>query len=91
MPGARRPGGWSRDTVIDPRGLSVIEWTDYMNDSLLGFSLAPRLDHPDEWRGWALAVCQSPRISARNPPNPLQYDNWQEWAERFNQAVELPT
>jgi hypothetical protein len=77
--------------IIDPRGLTVIEWTDYMNDELLGFSLPPRLDSESDWQGWALSVCQSPRIAAFNPPNPLHYLDWMEWADRFNQAVELPT
>jgi hypothetical protein len=76
---------------IDPRGLTVIEWCDYMTDELTGFSQPPRLDDSEQWLGWALAVCQSPRIAAFNPPNPLQYSDWQEWAELFNQAVDLPT
>jgi hypothetical protein len=77
--------------IIDPRGLSVIEWTDFMTDELSGFSTPPRLDDPQQWQGWALVVCQSPRIARFNPPNPYQYANWLEWAERFNQTVELPT
>lgn len=77
--------------IIDPRGLSVIEWTDYMNDELIGYSQPPRLDDPDEWRAWALIVSQSPRIAAFNPPNPAQFTDWAEWAERFNQVVDLPT
>jgi hypothetical protein len=77
--------------IIDPRGLTVIEWTDYMADELVGFSLPPRLDDPEQWRMWALIVSQSPAVAAFNPPNPLQYLDWSEWAERFNQTVDLPT
>lgn len=77
--------------IIDPRGLSVIEWTDFMTDELLGFSLPPRLDDPTTWQTWALSVCQSPRIAVFNPPNPRQFTDWREWADRFNQAVDLPT
>lgn len=77
--------------IIDPRGLTVIEWTDYMTDELVGFSAPPRLDDPAEWRTWALAVCQSPRIAAFNPPSPIHFRDWREWAERFNQTVDLPT
>lgn len=77
--------------IIDPRGLSVIEWTDYMTDELVGFSAPPRLDDPAEWLAWALAVCQSPRIAAFNPPSPIPFRDWREWAERFNQVVDLPT
>jgi hypothetical protein len=77
--------------IIDPRGLSVVEWTDFMADELVRYSLPPRLDDPTRWQAWALSVCQSPRIAAFNPPNPLTYSHWSEWAERFNQTVDLPT
>lgn len=77
--------------IIDPRGLTVTEWTDFMADELIGYSLPPRLDNPDEWQTWALVVSQSPRIAAFNPPNPLEYQNWLTWAERFNQTVALTT
>lgn len=77
--------------IIDPRGLSVIEWTDYMADELVGYTLAPRLDVPALWQSWALSVCQAQRIAQFNPPNPLEYADWSEWAERFNQTVELRT
>jgi hypothetical protein len=77
--------------VINPNSLTVIEWTDYMAVDLVGFSLPPRLDDPNEWQLWALVVNQSPRIAAFNPPNPYAFTEWRDWAMRFNQAVELTT
>jgi len=77
--------------ILDPRGLSVMQWTDFMTNELIGFSQPPRLDDPLSWRTWALTVCQSPRIAAFSPPNPFQFSDWREWAERFNQTVVLPT
>lgn len=77
--------------MIDPRGLSVIEWTDFMTTPLLGYSQPPRLDDPHDWKIWALMVVQAPRIASFNPPNPLEFADWRQWAERFNQAVALPT
>lgn len=76
---------------IDPRALNVIEWTDAMALQLRGFSQPPRLDDPKDWQGWALVVIQSPRIAASDPPSPLPFADWREWAMRFNQAVHLPT
>lgn len=77
--------------MIDPHGLSVMQWTDFMTQNLTGFSEPPRLDNPDDWHVWALTVTLSPRIAAFNPPNPLQFSDWRQWAERFNQTVVLPT
>lgn len=77
--------------IIDPRDMSVIQWTDFMAQQLIGFSQPPRLDDSGEWHMWALVVCQSPRIAALNPPNPLEFTDWRQWAQRFNQTVALPT
>lgn len=77
--------------IIDPRDLNVVEWTDYMATELEGYSTPPRLDDPTQWRGWALIVCQSPRIASFNPPNPMQFADWRDWAQRFSQAVTLST
>jgi hypothetical protein len=77
--------------IIDPRGMTVTEWTDFMTQNLTGYSQPPRLDDPKEWQFWALLVAQSPRIAAFNPPNPLEFNDWRAWAERFNQTVDLST
>lgn len=73
--------------MIDPRGLSVTDWADSMHFVLAPYVLAPRLDNPLVWQNWGLQILQAPAISQKNPPNPLQFGNWQEWAMRFNQAV----
>lgn len=73
--------------IIDPRGLTAIEWTDYMADEL---SVLPmKLFREDEWRDWARHVIQDPNISKHNPPDPDQFEHWMEWAFRFNEAVPL--
>jgi hypothetical protein len=77
--------------MIDPRGLTVTQWTDFMTLNLIGYSQPPRLDDPEEWQMWALLVVQSPRIASFNPPNPLEFRDWLQWAERFNQTVDLAT
>lgn len=77
--------------IINPIGLTVMQWTDAMTLELLGFSQPPRLDSPIQWQQWALAVSQSPRIARFNPPNPLQFADWRDWAARFNQSVDLNT
>lgn len=76
---------------INPRGLTVTEWTDAMTLQLTGLSIPPRLDDPDAWIGWALVVNQSPHIATFNPPNPYAFVDWHNWAERFNQTVILTT
>jgi hypothetical protein len=71
--------------VIDPRFMNVLQWTDRMAETL-PFPVYRLLDE-DEWRAWARNLIQYPQVSALNPPDPEYFVGWQEWAERFNQAV----
>lgn len=73
--------------MIDPRYMTVVEWTDRMAETL-PFP-AFRLLDPEDWRSWARNLIQYPQVSVFGPPNPDQFEDWREWAERFNQVVEL--
>ena len=72
--------------------MSVEEWTDFMIPLLVGFEDSgrlPRLDNPEFWKEWALTLIQKPSIASKNPPDPRYFEDWREWAMRFNQAVPL--
>ena len=75
---------------IDPRGMTVIEWTDRMWIMLDKVTLVERLDNPDEWQDWAEGLSDSPSLEGQNIPDPYAFDDWREWAMRYNQVVELP-
>jgi hypothetical protein len=75
--------------TIDPRGLTAVQWTDFMILQLDPFADLPAIDSEDEWRAWALLANQSPSIARTSPPNPYAFDDWREWAMRFNQSVDL--
>ena len=74
---------------IDPRMLSVTDWTDSMTFALSGLARPPRLDNPEYWKEWALTVIQAPRVSRYNPPDPRYFEDWREWAFRFNEALTI--
>lgn len=73
--------------MIDPRFLDVLEWTDRMA-LLLPFPVF-KLGEENRWRDWARYVQSFPQISIFNPPVPDYFEDWREWATRFNQTVEL--
>jgi len=75
---------------IDPRGMTVTEWTDRMAAPLSTMVIPERLDDPDKWREWATNILDTPNFEGQNAPNPYQFDNWMDWAMRFNQVVDLP-
>lgn len=73
---------------IDPRYLDVLEWTDRM--ALLLTSIPTyKLADAALWREWADFVQSFPQIASFNPPNPHMFEDWREWATRFNQVVVL--
>lgn len=75
---------------VDPRGMTVVEWADRMSLVLDSMVIPERLDNPEEWREWATNIIDTPNFEGQNVPNPYQFDDWVEWAMRFNQVVDLP-
>lgn len=67
--------------------MDVIEWTDRMAETL-PFPVY-RLFKAVDWRAWARNLIQYPTVSKFSPPDPDEFEDWQQWAERFNQVVEL--
>jgi hypothetical protein len=80
--------------IIDPRGFAdseVIQWADRMTGELEFFSSDqngsdpnyPRLDDPAEWQQWASGVFGGVDALGQDVPDPMDYDNWKEWARRM--------
>lgn len=71
--------------MINPIGMEVIEWTDRMATFLPVTTY--KLEDPDHWQDWARHVVQSSTVSIYNPPQPAEFSDWRDWAERFIQTV----
>jgi hypothetical protein len=76
--------------MIDPRNLTVTDWADSMSYTLEKYGTITRLNNPDEWQGWALEAISMFTIGKYNPPNPMEYQDWREWAFAFIRTVQLP-
>lgn len=74
---------------INPINLTVQEWCDFMVDELLHLGQVPFLQDETEWQRWGQEICKLPQIAAYNPPNSAYFNNFYEWAERFNSTVPL--
>jgi hypothetical protein len=74
--------------VIDPRRLTLTQWTDAVGLTLATSAPIPKLQGKD-WKSWALNVVEVPTIAALTPPDPRGFLDWRSWAERFVQAVPL--
>lgn len=74
---------------INPIGMAVKDWCDWMVSELRAYGLVAILDDPRNWRQWAIRVSELPGLAGFNPPDPRAFDDFYEWAQRFNGAVQL--
>ena len=74
--------------MIDPRYLSLPQWTDAVGLTLATSAPIPKL-LSDDWKSWALVVVSIPAIGKFTPPNPMSFSRWDEWAQRFIECVPL--
>lgn len=68
--------------------MEVVEWTDRMIPIVnqKGGDVG-RLEHPDQWQEWARSVILNNQKWQATVPNPYQFKDWRDWAERFLQTV----
>lgn len=75
--------------MIDPRFLTVTQWTDAVNLTLATLAPVPVLKGVEGWKEWAYVIVSAPAIAKFSPPLPDRFSDWREWAERFVEAVPL--
>ena len=67
--------------------IGLQDWADQIVLDLDAYGPIPRLENEDEWQEWAVAFCVISGISQKNPPSPLLFSDWREWASRFAQVM----
>ena len=73
--------------VTLPTGMSLRDWADQVALDLDPYGAFGRLDIESQWQDWAMQFLNT--MSLRdNFPNPYNFDNWREWAERFSQVLD---
>ena len=73
--------------TVDPRLTDTRDWLDYTGDNLSGLVRVMKVESGDQWREWGDYVRQVLRIRGILVPQPDQFNEWEEWAFRFNQAI----
>jgi hypothetical protein len=74
--------------VIDPRFMTVHQWTDAVSLTLSTRAQTTTLIG-DDWQQWAYNLISAPAIANFAPPNPGVFTDWRLWAERFVECVPL--
>lgn len=74
--------------MIDPRQMTLHQWTDAVNLTL-ATSAPPMRLLGDDWLEWAYSTIAIPAVARFSPPVPEGYTDWRLWAERFVECVRL--
>lgn len=74
--------------MIDPRYMSLTQWADAVILTVSDTWSFGRLTDEDKWRDWATAFVTASGYSQRNLPDPNQFLDWQEWAQRVYPMLE---
>jgi hypothetical protein len=73
--------------VVDPRGLDPLEWVDRSTGLLIAVIPLLKLESGDQWRRWGYHVRQILSLRGILIPNPDEYQDFEDWAMRFNQVI----
>ena len=74
--------------ITQPAIMGLRDWADCIVMDLSTYGALSRLDDEDKWKEWALQFCVISGLSQKNVPDPFDYIDWREWAQRFVGVVD---
>lgn len=75
--------------IIDPQGLTPVEWCDRMVNELKTFGQFQVLTPSGNWQDWATQLLYQPKLDKFKIPHPQDFSSFEEWAMRFNEVVQI--
>jgi len=72
--------------ITRPVGMALRDWADQIVLDLDNYGSFGRLMNEPEWQDWAVQFANNTTLG-RNLPNPYQFADWKEWAERMAQLL----
>jgi len=69
--------------MIHPAHMQLRDWADAIILSVVDAWSYGRLDNEDDWQAWGTTFIRADKFVQLNPPDPYEYDNWRDWAERM--------
>lgn len=73
--------------VVIPYGMETRDWVDRTASNLARFVSVLKIQRGDEWRVWGSHVRQVLAVKGILTPDPDEFEDWTEWASRFNQII----
>jgi hypothetical protein len=69
-----------------PMYMGLSDWANQVTLDLDPYGSFGRLDDETNWQNWAMQFLNNTSLG-RNFPNPYDFEDWKEWAERFTQTL----
>lgn len=61
--------------------MSLRDWADATILTVPDTWSLGRLDDESDWQNWAVGLVRASPVVQRSPPDPYQFNDWQEWAQ----------
>jgi hypothetical protein len=68
--------------MIIPRGITFERWSAELNNDFPNIGI-PTPVRESDWKEWVMRLLLLPQFVNQATLLPHQYNNWQEWAQRF--------
>ena len=75
-----------RGSIVLPTNMSLSDWADQTLLNFDKYGAIKRLEDEALWQDWAMQFLNN-TVLKENFPVPYDFDDWQEWAERFCQVI----
>lgn len=76
----------SRPHITLPLYMGLVDWANQVALDLDPYGAFGRLDDEKNWQNWGMQFLNNTSLG-RNFPNPYDFPDWREWAERFVQTL----
>ena len=72
--------------ITRPSGMALRDWADCVVLDLDNYGAFGRLTDEAHWQDWGVQFLNNTTLG-RNLPNPYQFTDWRQWAERMAQLL----
>jgi hypothetical protein len=71
--------------IPSPDGMDLRSWAAGVTYSFAGYNVGNLQD--DNWRLWGMSFLNDPNLGTLHPPNPMDYERWQDYGYMLIQAI----
>ncbi|MFN8994255.1 MAG: hypothetical protein ACK5X3_11430 [Pseudomonadota bacterium] len=75
--------------MINPRNMSLTDWADSVILAVSDAWSFGRLEDESRWQDWAIGFVRASRFTQQVVPDPYQFADWRDWAERVYPMLEV--